>query len=329
MSEDPVSEKNLVEKIYAAFFKEAVSADLIGIFFWLLLAIPAIYLPLLNSTPVRGVFTFSILLFIPGYCLAAVLFPKEGDIDLIERIALSVGLSVIIVSMGGFLFSVTPQGIRQDPLIISFVCLCLVMILAAQYQRVRLPPKDRFVFPFSAFTRSIREFSFSKDSTITARLTRIALIAGIILALVTIMYLVAVPREGEQFTGFYILGPNQTATGYPTEVMDGTNYPVYLGIENHEHRSVRYTLETCMVLAKADALNKTVFIQSLERIDYLSLTLAQNETVLLPYNLSTQKTGFNRVEFLLFNESVPGNDVTGSDRINASYRDLHLWVHFP
>jgi hypothetical protein len=32
------------------------------------------------------------------------------------------------------------------------------------------------------------------------------------------------------------------------------------------------------------------------------------------------------VEFLLFNESVPGFNVTGSDRINASYRNLHLWV---
>jgi hypothetical protein len=32
------------------------------------------------------------------------------------------------------------------------------------------------------------------------------------------------------------------------------------------------------------------------------------------------------VDFLLFNESVPGFDVTGSDRINASYRNLQLWV---
>jgi hypothetical protein len=30
------------------------------------------------------------------------------------------------------------------------------------------------------------------------------------------------------------------------------------------------------------------------------------------------------VEFLLFEEDVPGFEVTGSDRINASYRNLHL-----
>src|SRR5665647_2588186 len=89
-SEKPVSEKTFSEKIYSAFFREEISADLKGVLFWLLLTILAIYLPLLNSTPIRVVFAFPVLIFIPGYCLVAVLFPKEGDIDVIERIALSV-----------------------------------------------------------------------------------------------------------------------------------------------------------------------------------------------------------------------------------------------
>jgi len=58
--------------------------------------------------------------------------------------------------------------------------------------------------------------------------------------------------------------------------------------------------------------------------DRLLLTLTHNETKLIPYNLSANKTGYNRVEFLLFNEEVPGFEITRSDRINASYRELHL-----
>jgi uncharacterized membrane protein len=61
--------------------------------------------------------------------------------------------------------------------------------------------------------------------------------------------------------------------------------------------------------------------------DRLSVVLAQNETKIIPFNLFVLKPGYNRVEFLLFNESVPGSEVTGSDRINASYRNLHLWVN--
>jgi hypothetical protein len=64
----------------------------------------------------------------------------------------------------------------------------------------------------------------------------------------------------------------------------------------------------------------------MDPLDRLSITLAHNETTIIPYNLSGKKTGYNRVEFLLFNESVPGPEVSGSERINASYRDIHLWV---
>jgi hypothetical protein len=46
--------------------------------------------------------------------------------------------------------------------------------------------------------------------------------------------------------------------------------------------------------------------------------------MIIPYNLSVNTTGYNRVEFLLFDENVPGYEVSGSNRINASYRDLHL-----
>jgi hypothetical protein len=61
-------------------------------------------------------------------------------------------------------------------------------------------------------------------------------------------------------------------------------------------------------------------------LDRQSLILSHNETRKIPYNLSVNKSSYNRVEFLLFNETVPGPEVTGSNRINASYQDLHLWV---
>jgi hypothetical protein len=64
----------------------------------------------------------------------------------------------------------------------------------------------------------------------------------------------------------------------------------------------------------------------MDPLGQVSLTLAHNETTIIPYNISLYKTGYNRVEFLLFNENVPGPEVSGSDRINASYKDLHLWV---
>jgi len=54
--------------------------------------------------------------------------------------------------------------------------------------------------------------------------------------------------------------------------------------------------------------------------------VSHNQTVITPYYFSAKKTTYNRIEFLLFNDTVPGDMTTGMDRINRSYRDLHLWV---
>ena len=58
---------------------------------WLAACIAVIYFPFLNQTPLTVVFALPVVLFIPGYCLIAALFPKNDDISLIERIALSFG----------------------------------------------------------------------------------------------------------------------------------------------------------------------------------------------------------------------------------------------
>jgi hypothetical protein len=55
-------------------------------------------------------------------------------------------------------------------------------------------------------------------------------------------------------------------------------------------------------------------------------TLSHNQTAEFPYNFTVYDPRYNRLQFLLFNETVPADDVTGQDRIDASYRDLHLWI---
>jgi hypothetical protein len=65
----------------------------------------------------------------------------------------------------------------------------------------------------------------------------------------------------------------------------------------------------------------------MDPLDCQSLVLFDNETRDIPYNLSLNKTSYNRMEFLLFNETVPTPKVNGSDHINANYRDMYLIVN--
>ena len=113
---------------------------------------------------------------------------------------------------------------------------------------------------------------------------------------------------------------------YPDLTLPGQNQSMYVGIGNHEYQDVTYTIETWMLRTEFDNVTNTSRIKVMDPNPRVSLTLAHNETTIIPYNLSFNRSGYNRVEFLLFGENVPGFEVNGSDRINASYRDLHLKV---
>lgn len=87
--------------LYISFLQTRIFSDLKVILLWLTGAIACIYVPVLNETPIRVLLALPLVLFIPGYSLIAALFPTDEDLDLIERIALSFGLSIAVVPLIG------------------------------------------------------------------------------------------------------------------------------------------------------------------------------------------------------------------------------------
>jgi len=138
---------------------------------------------------------------------------------------------------------------------------------------------------------------------------------------------IASPKEREHFSEFFILGETGMAADYPDLVIVGQNYPMFIGVGNHEYRNMNYTIETWAIRTEFDNITNTSTVLAMDPVAHTSFALSHNETQVIPYNLFIQDTSYNRVEFLLFNETVPGPEVTGSDRINASYRDLYLNVN--
>ena len=301
-----------------------VPADLVLVVIWLAAAIGAIYLSIPETLPLRVVLALPLLLFIPGYCVIAALFPKVGDINLIERFVLSCGLSIAIVPLMGLGLNFTPWGIRLEPIMISVILFTLVMVLVAYYTRTVLPHDEQFQIHFLRSAAAIREEFVPAKKSGFDRILGVVLALAILVTIATAIYVIAVPREGEPFTEFFILGNNRTAENYPDQIIPGQMYPMFVGLGNHEYRTTRYTIETWMLLTEFDNVTNTSRIRAMDPSERLSITLAQNQTMIIPYNLSVNKTGYNRMEFLLFDENVPGFEVTGSNRINASFRDLHL-----
>jgi uncharacterized membrane protein len=321
-----VSEKTRSEKMYSVFFEQALPMDLTLVVVLLAASILAIYLPFLNETILRIVLTLPVILFIPGYCLIAALFPKEGDIGLIERIMLSIGCSIAIVPLIGLGLNFTPWGIRLDPMMIVLTLFTWVMVLVAHYQRAILPPDERLRISFLTIAGRIRGAFLPQGERGVDRLLSGVLTLIIIVVILTTVYVIVSPKEGERFTEFFILGENRTAADYPVQIIAGQNYPMFIGVGNYEHRNISYTIETWMLQTEFDTVTNTSAIVAMDPLDQLSLPLAHNETTIIPYTLSVKRPEYNRVEFLLFNETIPGSEVSGSDRINASYRNNHLWV---
>jgi hypothetical protein len=83
----------------------------------------------------RYVFGSLMVLFIPGYTLIETLYPNKKDLDGLERLALSIGLSLALVPLVGLVLNYTPWGIRLDPIVFSLVALSLVLAISAAFRK--------------------------------------------------------------------------------------------------------------------------------------------------------------------------------------------------
>lgn len=320
-------EKHPYDTVVEAAVHMGIPRDLLACELWLAAALLCIYLPYLNESFLRILFGIPLVLFIPGYALIAALFPASRDIDGIERVALSFGLSIAIVPLTGLVLNYTPWGIRLDPIVTALSIITIGLCIAAQYRRACLPPDERFTVPFNQIRLDLqKEFFPEEGSSRTDRILSIVLLIAIVGAIATTVFVIVVPKEGEKFTEFFILGEKQKAADYPTRLMAGSNGTLFIGVGNHEYRTVNYTVETYLMDMKFDESTNTSTLYAMERIDRFPVQVAHNQTVTAPYTFTAGDGGFNRIEFLLFNETVPDDRISGMERINQSYRDLHLWI---
>jgi uncharacterized membrane protein len=157
-------------------------------------------------------------------------------------------------------------------------------------------------------------------SSIQHRPNRVLSLVLIIAAIATFIHFIPFTGQDQQFTEFYILNESGRADRYPEQFAAGDPQHVIIGISNHEHRDVTYTVETMLLNMTFDPATNTSIIHQSMPLHSFTTTLSHNETKEFPYTFSITDTHFNRLQFLLFNETLPANSISGSDRINASYQ---------
>lgn len=236
------------------------------------------------------------VLFVPGYALQAALFPRDDALDGPERLALSFGFSIAIIPPLALLLDALPWGIRLWPIVVAqglFIILCSAIAL---WRRQRLPAAERFRVEVKVDMRGWWE-----EQDRTGRILYAALAIAFMLAAVSVVAIVVLPRPGERLTEFYLLGPEGLAEGYPQQVVAGVPTAVVAGIANREGVDVEYRIEVRSGEQQIGAAGPFV--------------LEDGEVVEGPVSYTLPRAGADQqVLFLLYRDG------------GEPYRTLRLWI---
>ena len=322
------------------FSFEKYPFDIIFCMIWSVILLPVALLNIEGT--IRVILGLPFILFIPGYILVFSLFPEkktDHGIDIIERIALSFGLSLAVVPLIGLGLNYTVWGIRLEPILFSLFIFNIGIGTVGIIRWYKTDEEFRFKINFSIATP---KYESRLDKILT-----IILVSSIIIAASLLVYVIITPKTGERFTEFYLLGANRIADDYPNNLALGENASLIVGISNHEYKEINYTVEIWLInqtLITDNSTNET-------EVQYHNMWFMDSFTVNLKsipidiesewepqleyiYNFSVSRKGTFKLTFLLFDEVIkqryfkePDYVEIAEQRINKAYRSLHIWLN--
>lgn len=313
-------------------------ADVLLCLLWSIILVP-ITLTDMEGT-IRIVLGLPFLLFIPGYLLSFALFPlrkTKTGIDTVERIALSFALSLAIVPIIGLGLNYTPVGLQLVPILLSLLVFIFGIGGIVLYLWIRTTPEERIITTLNV---SLPKLEKNLDSVLT-----IILAASIIIAPVSLTYVILSPRTEKTFTEFYILSPNGTAEDYQRDLAIGENTSVIIGVANHEHETINYTIEIWL-LDQSIVYNLTTYedetvYNHMWYMHKMSIVLDHTQADIeepwepqweYNFTFNITKKGEFKLLFLLF--TTPTEEYTldvdyrdkVEQKINGSYGATNLWL---
>lgn len=250
---------------------------------------------LLPDSIVRVILGIPFVLFFPGYTLCSALYPDNEVLEWVDRLALSIGLSLSVIPLIALGLNYTPWGIRLVPVVTSLLIFTASMSALTHYRRRRLPLEKRWIPELKVNIPKWSEIDRA-DKYMTLGL----LVFTVVASAVTYQFAVSQgPRY--RFTEFYVTGQGGKFGDYPKELNIGENGTVILGIINREHEPLTYE-----IVVELD----NVTIGNLENIK-----LGHEERWNSSYIFTPNNNGDHKLEFVLYREDQA-----------EPYRELQLFI---
>lgn len=246
----------------------------------------------------RILFGLPFLLILPGYSLVSVLWTRKSELDMLERVALSLGLSIALVALVGLALNYTPMGITLNSILFTIFGLILVMVGLTRFRRLQLKPEERFkVNPFLIFNKMD---VISQTDKLIAVVVVVVLIVGS-----SLLVVIAMNPPQEKFTELFILDDNEETDTYPTELGVDESGSIFIVVVNHELQREDYTV--AIWLRPENGTD--------EILDEFDFTIKNKKQWRQNFNFSINESGL----FMLEIEIYKGSDTT-------PYTTNHLWI---
>jgi uncharacterized membrane protein len=253
--------------------KNVLPSNILTFILLSILMIITVLVPPLDSTSLWMIPGSLFVCLIPGYLLLAVMFPKNDDLELVERFALGFGASLILTSLIGLAFNYTPWSIRLELIIIVLAIFSIIFCLIT-FIRIKKLPKEIILH-------------VPKMEKLLSLFFIICIILTIGTAAYTLLKPGSIQTEANEsnFTDFHIKGMDVNASNYTLNLTSGTKKNLTMVLGNLEGSTVNYRLVV--------QVNNTILKQE-------NITLQNNQQMEIPLNFTAGTVGQKKMEFILY-----------------------------
>jgi uncharacterized membrane protein len=293
----------------------------------------------LRPGPTRIVVVLVGLLWLPGYAITTLVFPKHaverpggnrrlgrvdtgsrrGTLTGAQRVALSLGLSVAVLPVFGVAIVASPLALSVRVVLAAVVGFTLLVFALGLVRRVRKREESRYVLPLGAFRRTVS--AGFEGSALDIGLN-VFLVLVLVVASAGFLGAVALPQDQTTYTQASLLTENDqgnlVANGYQTDLTVGESAEYVLEVVNHEGGSTTYT-----VVVEQQQVGQDGSVVRSAEVDRFQRNLGENVTWQLRHQLEPTFAGDNlRYTYLIYRGEAPDDP-----SVDSSYRHLTLNIN--
>lgn len=269
-------------------------------------------------------FAFAFLL--PGYAVAAALFPRSRirvrDVTIavggLERLVLALGLSIFLTPLSNLLLTLLGVDVTLVTALGTVATLTILAATVAAVRRLRLATDEGDVVwrpRIAAVGKDAIDFTLDNRAN--------ALLAGlVVLSVVGVGAAIATPENGERYTELSLAPPGGDATdgvaAYPSTLAEGDTTTVTVDVENREGETTDYTVIVLLQDVEFEGDDPT--FTSIRELDRRTLALEPGESTTLDHQYRADVVDDDlRVTVLLYEDSAPADPTAAN-----AYRAVHV-----